>query len=289
MNVIHLKLKSSRLMGYDSVCVLLPSPPQGTAPGDYYVSGKKYPVLWLLHGATGEAETFLVSEHIEAIMRGHETMVVMPSGLNSDYADHMEFAGGYAFAGFFFDELMPYIYGTFPASSCPEDNYIAGYSMGGSGAFMLGMHKPELFGHIAAMGSSVRESGFLLPYSRLSGEQFRALAMSDPTRFPTEYGDPAKGITLKEINMIARYPDVQSYIDSMECTWERYRERAASGKMPRLLFCCGTEDGCFDKVRAFKAYAESIGAPDIQCEYMPGLDHSHSARVLQRTVELLGI
>ncbi len=253
MNIIELKLKSAKLNGFTDVTVLFPAPASGAIPAEYYDRGRKYPVLWLLHGATGDHQTFLHGDRIADIMRGREAIVVMPSALNSDYSNHSEFSSGYAFADYFFDELMPYVYNTFPASSRAEDNYLAGYSMGGSGALMLGLHRGELFGHVGALACSVREAEFLLPYMHLSGEQFRSLAMSEPRRVPTEYGDPDKGITLKEINMIARYPDIYSYVHSMECTWERFRELAHSGTLPEILFCCGTNDGCFEKVEKVRA------------------------------------
>ena len=289
MNVLELRLKSRHLHLRDGVTVLLPAPGMGSAPEDFYRPGKKYPVLWLLHGATGDHETFLYDEQILDALRGRQCMVVLPSGLNSDYANHMEFSNGYAFSDYFFQELMPYIQRMFPASPAPEDNTLAGYSMGGSGALMLGLHRPELFGQVAVLGASPRESAFLQPYRTLTGEQFRAMAMADPKRLPTEYGDPAGGIQLKEINMIARYPTVQAYVDSMECTWERFAERVRSGTLPKLLFCCGQEDGAYEKVERFRAYAESLGAADIRYEYLPGLDHGASPAVIRRAVELLNL
>lgn len=281
MNILKLRMKSRSLGGHTTVNVLLP------AAG--LTAGEKLPVLWLLHGATGDCDTFLYNEQVHDALVGRHCMTVLPSGLNSDYANHMEFANGYAFTDFFFEELMPYIQAMFPASAALEDNYLAGYSMGGAGALMLGLAKPERFGHVAVLGASLRESDFLKPYRELTGEQFRALATAEPTRFPSEYGKPENGILRKEINMIARYPSVGAYIDSMECTWERFTDRAKDGTLPRLLFCCGTKDGCCAKVEMFRAYAESLGVTDIVYDYLPGLDHGASPKVIARAIALLGL
>lgn len=281
MNILTLRMKSRCLGGHTTVNILLPAGPLAI--------GEKLPVLWLLHGATGDCDTFLYNEQIHDALLGRRCMTVLPSGLNSDYADHMEFAGGYAFTDFFFTELMPYIQAMFPASAASEDNYLAGYSMGGAGALMLGLERPELFGRVAVLGASVRESEFLKPYRHLSGEQFRALATAEPRRFPTEYGKPENGILLKEVNMIARYPSVGAYIDSMECTWERFADRAGEGRLPRLLFCCGTKDGCYAKVELLRSYAESLGVTDIVYDYLPGFDHAASPQVIARAIELLGL
>lgn len=60
-------------------------------------------------------------------------------------------------ADFFFDELMPCIYANLPASTRPEDNYLAGCSMGGAAALMYGLYRPDAFARAAVLGSSVRE------------------------------------------------------------------------------------------------------------------------------------
>lgn len=289
MNQVILKLKSKRLMQKNTVCILLPEAAQDKPPAGSYGARKKYPILWLLHGATCDYEDFLQRDHITELLRGHEVIVVMPSGLNSDFANHMEFANGYAVTDYFFDELLPYIYGMFPASSKPEDNYLAGYSMGGAAALMLGLLHPERFGHVAVLGSSVRESAFLQPYLSWTGQEFRRAAMADPRRFPTEFGDPAYGITRKEINMIARYDTVQEYVDSMECTWERFTDAVRNSNLPNLLFCCGDRDLCCEKVQEFRAYAESLGVADIQYEFIPGYGHDRSDVPLRRAIELLGL
>ncbi|MCD8014859.1 MAG: esterase family protein [Lachnospiraceae bacterium] len=269
-------------MTKNEICILLPS-------GVRAETGKKYPVLWLLHGATCDYDDFLQKEHVPEMLRGHEVMVVMPSGLNSDFANHMEFGGGFAYTDFLMDELMPYIYSYFPASDDPEDNFLAGFSMGGAAALMLALYRPECFGRVAVLGSTVRESEFLQPYLDWTGEEFRAAATADPTRFPTEFGNPERGITRKEINMIARYQTVRDYVDSMECTWERFAERAGEGRVPSMLFCCGDQDGCCEKVKEFRKSADNMGVNTISYEYIPGYGHDRADVTIQKAIEWFGI
>lgn len=286
MNQIELKFKSRLLMQKADVCLLLPHVPVGQKPDVH----KKYRVLWLLHGATGDYEDFLYHDHITSMLHSDDVMVVMPNGLNSDYANHMEFANGYPYTDFFFEELMPYIRSAFAASDRPEDNYLAGYSMGGAAALMWGLYRPEVFGHVAVLGSSVRESAFLEPYRAWSGEAFRKVALEYPTRFPTEFGPPELGITRKEVNMIARYDTVQDYIDSMECTWERFTDAVRVGRLPQnLLFCCGDRDGCCGKVQAFREYALSLGVTTIRYEIISGYDHSRSDVPIRYALDLWGL
>lgn len=289
MTQVILKIRSRKLMQMNEVCVLLPESTPGCKPADFFGRKKQYPVLWLLHGATWDYSCFLHYDKVESMLRGKEVMVVIPSGLNTDFANHMEFANGYPMTDYFFEELMPYIYSMFPASQEKEDNYLAGYSMGGAAALMFGLFHPEKFGQVGVLGSSVRESAFLQPCLDWTGEQFRKAALENPRRFPTEFGNPEWGITRKEINMISRYDTVQDYVNSMECTWERFRDGAKAGKLPRLLFCCGDQDGCYEKVKQFRSFAEELGITDIQYEFIPGYGHDRSDVPLRRAIEIMGI
>lgn len=289
MNQIILKQRSKKLTQIAEVCVLLPESPPAQSPAYYYACEKKYPVLWLLHGASWDYSCFLFYDKVERMLRDKQIMVVMPSGLNSDFANHMEFANGYPMTDYFFEELMPYIYSMFPASSAKEDNYLAGYSMGGAASLMFGLLHPEKFGQVGVLGSAVRESDFLRPYLDWTGTQFRKVAEDDPKRFPTEFGPPELGITRKEINMIARYDTVRDYVNSMECTWNRFTDAAKNHTVPDLLFCCGDQDGCYEKVKQFRTYAESLGERTIRYAYLPGCGHDRSGAVLEKAIEMMGI
>lgn len=285
MNQIILRMASRRLAMKTEVCLLLPSVRADRTPENEYAFTGPFRVLWLLHGATCDYQDFLYHDRVLPMLEQRHVMVVMPNGLNADYANHMEFANGYAYTDFFFEELMPYIYANFPASRSPKENFLAGYSMGGAGALMYGLYRPELFGQVAVLGASMRESDFLKPYLLLTGEAFRRLAMQDPRRFPTEYGDPAQGITRKEINMIARYDTVQDYVNSMECTGERFRDAVENGMLPRLLFCCGELDGCCEKVRQIQDYVRENKLQNVAFEIIPGYGHDRGDVAIRRAIE----
>ncbi|MCD7918749.1 MAG: esterase family protein [Clostridiales bacterium] len=264
MHQITVRLCSRIMMTKMQVIVLLPE------KRDYT---RKMPVVWLLHGATETPEDFLYRCDLQQLLRDSEAMVVMPEGMNSDFADQPQFGTGYRFAEFFFQELMPFITNSLSGSKVREENFITGYSMGGAGALMLGLAHPEKFAVIAPLGAGVREYEFLLPDLELSGEDFRKKANANRKAYPTEYGDPAFGITPKEINMIAKFPMVADYVGSMECTGKRFAE-ADFDALPSLWFCCGEEDGCCSKVTGFVTRARAMGFERIQQKILPGLDHS---------------
>ncbi len=270
MSEYTINLRSSILAGPTDLSVIVPGPEIGVSAKEFYGSGKKYKVLWLLHAGSGDRNDWLRSTNIGRFVEGREVIVVIPTALNSDFANHPQFADGYNFSDFFFDELMPFIYNWFPASDQPKDNFISGFSMGAAGTWMYGLYRPEKFGGIAPISSSLKNYSFLEPYRNMACGEFRARAMADRTAFPSGYGNPKSGIHVKEINMIAKYPMVGDFLDSYEHTWNRFREVVAAGRLPKIYLACGTEDRGYQKMLQLKQYAEELGAQGITYDFIPG-------------------
>lgn len=265
MNIATIKLRSKVLFMNTDFVVLLPE--------KIAKNNEKFKVLWLLHGAGNDYTEWLYSIGITQYLNGHDTIVVLPSALNSDYGFYPDFGNGYNFPKFFFEELMPFVYGNFPASSKREDNIIAGASMGGYGALELGLMHPEKFGGIGALGASMRESEFLEPYTSMTGEEFRKFAMANRTSFRTEYGRADEGIKPKEINVIAKYPTVQDFLDSPECMYRRFPEKLKEENLPPMYFAVGTEDLFYETNVRFKAYVQNLGAENVTFDFLEGCGH----------------
>jgi putative tributyrin esterase len=291
MSEYTINLRSSILDGPTDVSVILPNPRGGKNAKEFYSSGKKYKVLWLLHGGNGDRNDWLRNTNIGRYAQERELILVIPNGLNSDFANHPEFANGYNFSDFFFDELLPFIYNWFPASANPQENFLAGYSMGGAATWMYGLCHPEKFAGIAPLSSSPKDYAYLEPYRELNASEFRAQAVANPQAFPSGYGDPKNGILLKEINMIAKYATVGEFLDSYECTWERFREVAASKKLPQIYIACGTNDRSYEKLIKFQKYAEELGINEIQYDFVAGEGHSFTLwdAVMPKVLEFFGI
>ncbi len=249
MNLAAVRRKSRVLFMQTEVTVLLPEE----------IRGEKYPVVWLLHGAGGDHKSFLGSADFEGMMRRHPCLFVMPAGLNSDFGAYEDFGTGYDFPAYFFEELMPFVYDTFPAREEREQNFLVGTSMGGFGAASLGLQSPERFAALGILGASFRERAFLAPYADKDTAAFKRDALADPKAFPTEYGDPAAGIKRKEVNVIAKYPTVRAFLDSPDCMWNRLSEVCESGNLPSLYFACGTEDLFYPAVRRIEKRLEELG------------------------------
>ena len=156
MSLVHLNFQSYYLEGNTDVAVILPdypiwSPETAGLPRQYYASGKKYKVLWLLHGTYGDYTDWLRKSRIELYATELDLIVVMPTGLNANYVNWQGFALGYRMWDYLTEELMPLIQGWFPASAKKEDNFIAGLSMGGSGALQYAVGHPDLFAGAAVL------------------------------------------------------------------------------------------------------------------------------------------
>lgn len=116
MALVHLNFQSKYLAGNTDVNLLLPDLPRTEEPGAFYASGKKFPVLWLLHGTFGDYTDWLRKSNVELYACEKDLIVVMPSAQNTDYANWDGFGVGCKMWDYLTEELMPLVYGWFPAS-----------------------------------------------------------------------------------------------------------------------------------------------------------------------------
>ncbi len=109
---------------------------------------KKYPVIYLLHGAFGNhrnlVERFSTPEIMDKLIESGEmpeAIVVFPDGFNTYYIDgpslNMESA--------FINDLFPQIESLYRVDATKEKRIIGGISMGGYGAARFALKYPELF------------------------------------------------------------------------------------------------------------------------------------------------
>ena len=151
MALVHLNFDSKYLSGSTDVNIILPDCARSQDTRAFYGSGKKYPVLWLLHGTFGDYSDWLRKTKVELYAAEKDLIVVMPSAQNTDYANWPGFGTGYQVFDYLTKELMPLVYGWFPASERREDNFIAGLSMGGRGAIAYAWAYPEKFSVLYSM------------------------------------------------------------------------------------------------------------------------------------------
>lgn len=264
MQILNLRLHSRVL--FQCVDLVI------TLPDSVTRSADKRRVLYLLHGAGCDQRTWLQSREFTHAMEHRELIAVLPSAQNSDYTDWPDFGRGYDFPRFFFEELMPFVTSVFPASDKAADTYLAGQSMGGYGAALLGLMHPERFAGLGIYSASLRESAFLQPYRGRPSADFRADALARPQAFPSEYGPPQLGIKRKEINVIAKYAAVDDFLRSKDCMWNRLGEVSPS-ILPHLYVSCGEQDLFYPATQRLQARCRALGIAGAHFEYQPNTGH----------------
>ncbi len=139
------------------VNVVIPTPEgneQITAEGNdqRYDYENGMPVVYLLHGAYGDNNSWMRFSSIERYLQAHNCIGVMASAENSFYQD---MAHGGRYYTFMTEELPAYITRLLPASRRREDTFIAGLSMGGYGAWYLALSRPDLYAKAASMSGAL--------------------------------------------------------------------------------------------------------------------------------------
>lgn len=287
MALITFNFESQYLGNNHEVGIILPDKPRNLTPKQFYESGKKYPVLWLLHGTFGDYSDWIRKSNIELYACENDIIVVMPSAMNSDYVNWPGFGTGFNMWDYFTEELMPLVYNWFPASEKREDNFVAGLSMGGGGTLKLALGHPEKFGGAAVLSSSARDLGWLKPYSELTTVDYLAKVKSGEVKL----SGPLAGATAqRQLNVIGKYETISDYLKSAENTWDILAELVPTGRLPRMYAACGTKDFLYESYQAFKEYAQGISA-DITFEEIEGFTHEWRFWdiTIQRAIAFFGL
>lgn len=248
MTLVHLNFNSKYLSGNTDVNILLPERPGRQDPEDFYTAGRKYPVLWLLHGTFGDYSDWLRKSNVELYAGEKNLIVVMPSAQNADYANWPQFGIGYHAYDYLLQELMPLVYGWFPASARREDSFIAGLSMGGRGAITYSWAHPEKFAAAYSMSWVPQNMREIAAQLQAAGVQ--------PATEKDRLGRERNRIRLQNAG------GPEAYLASPYNTWDRAAEMAGRRDMPKTYFSCGMEDTVmYRRFREFRTYAEEVGLP----------------------------
>jgi S-formylglutathione hydrolase FrmB len=245
MALIDCKFFSQTLGMSSSLRVILPETRASHA-------GHGHRTLFLLHGMSDDESAWTRGSNIENYAEERGLAVVMPNVHRSFYSNMLH---GYRYWDFVSSELIDKARAMFPLSPEREDNFVAGLSMGGHGAFKLALRLP----HVFAAGAS------------LSGvadvTEFRESRALDYQLIFGPHG-PARG---SEHDVF--------HLASELC--------ASDGPRPRLYQCCGTEDFLLAQNRRLRDHLQPLGF-DYLYEEGPG-DHDwkYWDKMIDRTLRWL--
>ncbi len=129
-------------------------------PDGYNTSERLYPVLYLLHGYTDDETAWVLKGRAqeiadESIRKGESVpfIIVMPDAWDSWYINRHD--GKCNYEEMFFKELIPFMEKTYRIKGTKKTRAVAGLSMGGQGAFLYALHRPDMFSACAPLSAAV--------------------------------------------------------------------------------------------------------------------------------------
>ena len=224
MALIHCDFFSEVLNLSTSFYAVIPQPSQ--ADGQDLPGDRGYQTLYLLHGLSDNQTIWQRRTSIERYAPPN-LAIIMPDVNRSFYTD---MAHGNRYWTFISDELPTICRSLFHLSEAREDNFAAGLSMGGYGAFKLALAYPERFAAAASL------SGALDIASTVHGE------------------DEAW-----QAEMAAVFGNLDHVAGSEHDLFHLAQQMVASDSLrPQLYQCCGTEDFLLDQNIRFREFARSL-------------------------------
>lgn len=177
------KTVASRILSRNvRYCVILPES-YDTQPG------KKYPILYHLHGINDNEQTLLrlggwnLIERLASQKRIGEMLVVTPGAGSSFYINSRD--GKEKYEDFFMQEFMPTIERRYRAVGTRGTRGITGVSMGGYGALRLALKYPQKFVAVSAHSAALVDKMNSGPASAVS-RYFRAFGEPFDVRYWNE-------------------------------------------------------------------------------------------------------
>jgi len=126
-----------------------PKHPQGyfgnylTFKPDNYDSDKKYPLILMLHGHSGDYTQWSDIADLQQYADKYNFIIVCPDGNYDSWYIDSPILKESQFESYFFNDLVPEIFGNYSVDS--NNIFITGLSMGGHGAINLFLNHPQFF------------------------------------------------------------------------------------------------------------------------------------------------
>lgn len=247
MALLHCDFFSEALGMGASMNVILPQPLSDGGSGAIGIDGTAggatehgYPTLWLLHGLSDDHTAWCRRTAIERYVSGLNLAVVMPAVGRSYYAD---MAHGQKYWTFISQELPSVCRRMFRLSSRREDNFVAGLSMGGYGAFKLALNFPERYAAAASLSGALDPAGL---FETMPDRRAEWVDM---------FGDP---------------PRIEGTLNDLRSG--AFALAGGTHKDMPLYQCCGTADFLFEQNLRYRDHANGLGL-NLTYEQHDGADH----------------
>lgn len=244
MALLHVDFFSDVLGMSMNMDVILPQETKGQIGMEGKAAGGSYKTMYLLHGMSDDQTIWQRRTSIERYVSRLGIAVVMPTTHLGFYTDTCY---GMRYWTFVSEELPGICREFFPRmSDRPEDTLAAGLSMGGYGAWKLGLRAGETFGAAAALSGALDIV-----------QDYRRNITDNPQLIPLFQGIFGSEEQLKG-----------SDNDILALARKRVLEKK---KLPRLYAWCGTEDFLYQGNLTAWEHVKKLGY-DLTCGESTG-DH----------------
>jgi S-formylglutathione hydrolase FrmB len=197
--------------------------------------GGPFPVLYLLHGYSDNHTVWCRRTALERYVLKQPRIVVMPDGEHSFYCND-DRPGGLPWEEYMLRDVVGFVDRLLPTLPARAGRALAGLSMGGYGAMMLGLRHPEMFCAVSSHSSS--------------------------------FGFAHKPLQTNHPGIDAHSEFLRSRGDEYDC-FALAAKVADDPRRPAIRFDCGADDFLLDTNRAFHAHLEGLSLPHDYAEF-PG-------------------
>lgn len=194
-------------------------------PSDYEAMRRRYPVLYLLHGLTGDYADWESRTDLAEYAQRLHLIIVMPDGNDAWYTNS---AGDpqEKYEDYIAKDLIPEIDKQYRTINARYARAIAGLSMGGYGALKFGLKYPQTFAFAASFSGALQVA-------------------RDADFFATRPGKYRDGI-MKIFGPAGSQTRAENDIYALV-------KKAVPARMPYIYLDCGTEDELLQANREFVA------------------------------------
>lgn len=179
-----------------------------------------YKTLYVLEGVLGNYSGPINYSRIMPLAEDYNLAVVTIGGDNKWWSSNV--VTGENYAKMVVRDVVNFTRRVLNLSRKREDTFIGGFSMGGYGAFLLGLSNPDLFSHIIALDSALNKGGVL---ESSEGESEWDLFTKSNYKGMYSLDDVA---------------DYAGSIEDYEFIAEECKKNAK--ELPRIFDACGTRD-----------------------------------------------
>lgn len=259
-------------------------------PRDYDGSEKRYPVLYLLHGYMQNYTVWGRNLGAAFYARNVEDLIlVLPDGGNSWFVNYARSDDGQLnnWEDHIIRDLIPYVDNNFRSEARREGRAISGLSMGGFGAFALGLRHPHLFVSIGSTSGA-------LAFARTNAAGLAAGIPVTQGNVPRSAEDQAR---FEEVDgFIAEVINIPGFSTQAERTpagapFETAAQAEAydpfeiiynvpKSQLPHIYIDSGTEDGLISVAREL---AQLLMLNNVPFDYMQSRGN-HNSEYWRRSV-----